>query len=72
MAANGNGNGVVTHVVLSHDAKDLESVLRMIREDKRTGSLVINFSQGTPSGRLEWKEKAPASSNYGPIRSLVK
>lgn len=70
MAENGNGNGSVTHVVLSHDAKDLESVLRSIREEKRTGSLTINFSQGTPAGRLEWREKAPNS--YGPIRSLVK
>ena len=68
MAANGNSssgsNGSVTHVVSSHDAKELEAILRRIREEKSTGSLIINFSQGAPAGKLEWKERASSSSPY--------
>ena len=39
-------------------ASDLDLVLSILRESKKTGSLTIHFSQGTPSGSMEWKEKS--------------
>jgi len=43
---------------LSHFAASaLRGVLHMICEDRKTGSLTINFSQGTASGMLIWRER---------------
>lgn len=32
----------------------------MVAEEKRTGSLTINFSQGYVAGTIEWRERIPA------------
>jgi hypothetical protein len=76
---NGNGNGnsnSPSHHIYSHPSSELESILRMIRTEKRTGSLTIHFSQGTPAGSLEWKEKQTPShdsdASFRPVRSLLK
>jgi len=36
-----------------------------------TGSLTIHFTQGTPAGQLEWKERN-STSYRGPIQRLIK
>lgn len=40
-----------------HAASALRGVLQMICEDRKTGSLTINFSQGSASGMLIWRER---------------
>lgn len=39
-----------------HDATSLLDILRRLRLEKRSGTLMINFSQGSPSGTLKWTE----------------
>jgi hypothetical protein len=41
-----------------HEANNLFEVMRLIRVQKKTGSLTINFNQGTPGGSLKWTELA--------------
>ena len=42
-------------------ASDLDLVLSILRESKKTGSLTIHFSQGAPAGSMKWKEKVKRS-----------
>lgn len=66
--ANGNGNGVVAAPPLacgvwSHlPARDLPEILVGIGEAHLNGSLTIHFSNGTPSGNVEWKQKEIVTS----------
>lgn len=46
-----------THEIYSLQSTELHFVLEVIRSGSKTGSLTIHFSQGTPSGTLEWKER---------------
>jgi len=39
-----------------HDANTLFDVLRLIRVQKKSGTLTINFAQGAPSGSVKWTE----------------
>lgn len=36
---------------------ELTKVIRQIANEKHTGSLTVNFSQGSPSGTAQWKSK---------------
>jgi len=60
-----------TYSIYAHPASELESLLKQIRIQKMTGSLTIHFTQGTPGGQLEWKERN-RTSYRGPIQRLVK
>lgn len=67
----------ISFQVYSADARGLEQILRTIRTDHMSGSLTIHFSQGSPFGTVEWREKPPSSDRkssppVGPIRKLVK
>lgn len=71
-----NGNGL-SHHIYSHPAKGEDALREMIRLHKLTGSMTIHFSNGVPSGMIEWKEKLSANSSspsesFGPISSLIK
>ena len=46
-----------SHRIYSWEASELEYLLSVIRKDRLTGSVTINFNQGTPAGTLEWKER---------------
>lgn len=39
-----------------HDANNLFDVMRLIRVQKKSGTLTINFAQGSPAGALKWTE----------------
>lgn len=40
------------------DARDFSEMLRLIRADRKSGVLTINFSQGSPCGAMKWTEPA--------------
>jgi hypothetical protein len=46
-----------TYRIFTQDSSALETLLTVIRGTKMTGSLTINFSQGSPNGTMEWKER---------------
>lgn len=45
--------------ILSYPAAHLVTIFMEIMVGKLTGSLTINFSNGTPAGSIEWKQRLP-------------
>lgn len=50
-----NGTHSKTYEHVYFEAKTLEDVLKQIRQLGQAGSLTINFVQGKPAGKAEWK-----------------
>lgn len=44
--------------ILSYAASELPFVIMEAMMSKRTGQLTVNFSNGTPAGTIEWKQKS--------------
>lgn len=44
--------------ILLFAASELPFVIMEAMIAKRTGSLTVNFSNGTPAGNIEWKQKS--------------
>lgn len=61
-----------SHYIYSYPASELEDLLRDIRSSKQSGALTIHFSQGSPAGAIEWKEKLkPKPPSTSPLSNLV-
>jgi hypothetical protein len=46
-------------ILSNHGMVDLEAMVKLIKLEKKTGSLTINFSQGG-IGRFEWRQRVPS------------
>lgn len=44
--------------IYRYAARALNGVMEFISVSRKTGSLTIHFSQGRPSGMLEWKQRS--------------
>jgi len=61
-ANTGNTGSVAnTTLVVHHPVADLDRLLAEIHRIQFTGSITLNFSQGSPSGTVEVKQKVQAS-----------
>ena len=71
MAKNGNPRGLLSSLAgmpgastkteerVQFDATGVEKAIESIRQLQGTGALVINFHQGKPNGKAEWKPSLP-------------
>lgn len=47
----------VSAVILQFSVSDLMTILSRLRQEKRTGSLTLNFVQGNAAGIAEFKQR---------------